>query len=145
MTVWYTIMEWCRSIWILKCVCWAGVAPASNNLVHFSWGGHFRFMNEICVQAHSLSKVLMISKTKQSCMQAEDRSSGAAVFITAFYAWAAITWNCSHDIGQLLIHIANVFNLLTSPTGRKTILKNWIFFSKCLKKDWSSCWYDLDV
>ena len=66
----------------------------------------------------------------RSCMPGKDRSSGAGIFITAFYAWAAITWNCSHDIGQLFIHIANVYNLSASPTGRQKPCHWFIFLGK---------------
>ena len=55
-------------------------------------------------------------------MPGKDRSARAAIFITASYAWAAITRNCSHDTRQLFFHLANLTYLTSLGAGLQTSL-----------------------
>ena len=87
----------------------------------------------------------------RSCMPGEDRSSGAGIFITAFYAWAAITWNCSHETRPLFTHPANVYNLLvSSQEGRQFEIHLCCMFKDKLSKlmsVYSVCivWYMIEA
>ena len=76
----------------------------------------------------------------RSCMPGEDRSSGAGIFITAFYAWAAITWNCSHETRPLFTHPANVYNLLvSSQEGRQFEIHLCCMFTDKINPNWCRC------